>query len=225
MSKVSVIIPAAGSGTRFGADENKILLPLGGRPMFLRTLEAFAARADVVQMLLVVAPGDRAAVAERFGETLDAMSVTVVEGGPTRAHSVKNALAAVTAEADLVAVHDAARPCVSQGRIDAVFARAARTGAAILACPVHGTLKRVADGETIEQTVCRESLWQAHTPQVFEAALLRQAYAQPLENVTDDAMLVERLGRTVSVVPDDPRNLKVTTPADLQLAAAVIDTL
>ena len=223
MAKVSVILPAAGSGTRFGGERNKIFQPIQGRPMFLRTLELFTRREDVVQVQLVVSPADMPEVSERLGGQLRSMGVNLCEGGAQRGDSVRNALARVRDDADLVCVHDAVRPCVSPLWIDAVFAQAHATGAAILAYPIHGTLKKVGD-TTIQQTVSREHLWEAQTPQVFRTALLRRAYEHPTA-ATDDAALVEALGEPVRVVLGDPRNIKVTTPGDLALAEAVIDSI
>jgi 2-C-methyl-D-erythritol 4-phosphate cytidylyltransferase len=153
------------------------------------------------------------------------MGVSITLGGKERFESVRNALAHVKEEADMVCVHDAVRPCVSPLWIDAVFKEAQKTGAAILAYPVHGTLKKVSDAMVIDETVSRSGLWQAQTPQVFRKDVLIKAYQGKIEGVTDDAQLVEAIGHPVSVVMGDPRNIKVTTPADLALAAAVIDTL
>lgn len=225
MAKVSVIVPAAGAGRRFGGKTNKIFERLGGgQPLFIRTLEAFTSRDDVCQTQLVVAPADLDELKRRFGANLGFMGVQVVEGGRTRTESVRRALANVVEQADLVCVHDAVRPCVAQPWIDAVFAEAEKTGAAILACPVHGTLKRVSEGRTIEETIPRADLWEAQTPQVFRKEILQAAYASA-GSATDDAALVEAAGQAVRVVPGDPRNLKITTPADLAFAAAVIKTL
>ncbi|HAU36338.1 MAG TPA: 2-C-methyl-D-erythritol 4-phosphate cytidylyltransferase [Phycisphaerales bacterium] len=225
MAKVSVIVPAAGSGKRFGGKANKIFQRIAGQPVFLRTLEAFTGRDDVVQTLLVVSAADEEEIRTRFGGALGFMGVTVVTGGATRADSVRNALARVSDEAELVAVHDAVRPCVSALWIDAVFAEAGKTGAAILAYPLHGTLKKVSGAGMIDQTLPREGLWEAQTPQVFRRELLVRAYAGPVTDATDDAQLVERLGHPVSVVTGDPRNVKITTPGDLRLAESVLGTL
>ena len=223
MTKVSVIIPAAGAGRRFGTAGNKIHQTLAGEPIFLRTLEVFAGRADVVQILLVVAPEEQASIGREFADRLEKMGVALVAGGNRRSESVRNALAAVCAEAELVCVHDAVRPCVAQAWIEAVFAEAARSGAAILAYPVHGTLKKVTDERTglIDATVTRVHLWQAQTPQVFRRAILQAAYQADLSEATDDAQLVEAAGHPVRVVMGDPRNLKITTPSDLVLAEAI----
>jgi len=224
MAKVSVIVPAAGEGRRFGGAEKKIFRRIKGKAVFIRTLEAFTSRADVCQTQLVVAAADMEELKRSFGGVLGFMGVQLVTGGATRSESVRNALGRVLEEADLVCVHDAVRPCISPLWVDAVFAEAAKTGAAILAYPVHGTLKKVADGGTIEATVPREELWEAQTPQVFARGILREAYAAG-GDATDDATLVEAAGHTVSVVMGDARNVKITTPADLALAEAVIDTL
>ncbi|HUS46616.1 MAG TPA: 2-C-methyl-D-erythritol 4-phosphate cytidylyltransferase [Phycisphaerae bacterium] len=224
-SKVAVIVPAAGAGKRFGGKGSKILQRIGEQPIFIRTLELFTNRDDVCDTQLVVSPRDMDELKQRFGGHLGFMGVRVVEGGPTRAQSVKNALAGVPETAAYVCVHDAVRPCVSHLWVDAVFAEARKTGAAILAIPVHGTLKKVSDARVIEQTVPRGDLWEAQTPQVFRRDLLVKAYEGNLEGATDDAQLVEALGHPVSVVPGDPRNVKITTPRDLRLAAAVIRSL
>ena len=224
MARVSVIIPAAGAGRRFSSKENKIFHRLGNAPIFIRTLEAFTTRSDVCQILLAIAPADVEETRRRFGGNLGFMGVTLVEGGATRTQSVRNALAKVKQEADLVCVHDAVRPCVAQGWIDEVFAKAEKTGAAILAYPVHGTLKTVGPDNVIQTTLPRQELWEAQTPQVFRKDILQAAYATGAE-ATDDAHLVESIGHPVSVVLGDARNIKITTPRDLAVAAAIIATL
>ena len=226
MAKVSVIVPAAGAGTRFGGEGNKIFQRIGGggQPVFIRTLEAFTNRDDVCQTLLVVAEADADELKQRYGANLGFMGVEIVLGGPSRTDSVRNALRQVHASAELVCVHDAVRPCIAQPWIDAVFAEADKTGAAILACPIHGTLKEVSDAGVVDATVGRRGLWEAQTPQVFRRELLERAYASG-DSATDDAALVEAIGHGVAVVPGDPRNVKITTPADLAFAAAVIRTL
>jgi 2-C-methyl-D-erythritol 4-phosphate cytidylyltransferase len=225
MAKVSVIMPAAGAGKRFGDKQNKIFQRIKGQPVFIRTLEAFTTREDVCQTLLVVSSEDMDEMRSRYGGHLGFMGVSLVAGGAIRAESVRNALAKVSDEAELVCVHDAVRPCISPLWIDAVFAEAQRSGAAILAYPIHGTLKKVSSRNLIDETVKRNALWQAQTPQVFRKDILIEAYAGAIEGVTDDSELVEATGKHVTVVLGDPRNIKITTKADLSLAAAVIDTL
>ena len=225
MAKVSVIVPAAGSGDRYGGKGNKIFERVKGQPVFIRSLEAFSSRDDVCQMQLVVSPADMEQMKSQYGGHLGFMGVQLAEGGATRPQSVRNALANVSDEGELVCVHDAVRPCICELWIDRVFAEAAKTGAAILAYPVHGTLKRVSGANVIDETASREDLWEAQTPQVFRKDVLVKAYSGSLDDVTDDAQLVEATGQPVSVVPGDPRNIKITTKADLALAAAVIGTL
>src|SRR5205807_1963532 len=146
-------------------------------------------------------PDDREHFAEKFGGNAALLGVEIVEGGSERYDSVARALERVKPEADFIAVHDAARPCIVDEWIDAVFAAAVKTGAAILAAPVTGTLKRAAGDLTIAETIARENLWEAQTPQVFRKQLLTDAYARRgTEKATDDAQLVERLGHKVTLV-------------------------
>jgi len=225
MAKVAVIVPAAGSGKRYGGRQNKIFERIGGdQPVFLRTLEAFTSRDDVCQTMLVVSEADMPGLKSRFGPNLGFMGVTIVQGGAARSDSVRAALAQLDPAAELVCVHDAVRPCIAQPWIDDVFAEAGKTGAAILAYPVHGTLKKVSAAGVVDETISREDLWEAQTPQVFRTDVLLAAYASP-KPATDDASLVEAVGHPVSVVMGDPRNIKITTKADLDFAAAVIKTL
>ncbi|MDP6636081.1 MAG: 2-C-methyl-D-erythritol 4-phosphate cytidylyltransferase [Phycisphaerae bacterium] len=221
MPNVSVILPAAGSGKRFGADANKIFQPLAGRAIFLRSMDLFAGRDDVCQILLVASAGDIAELSERFGAELADLGAELVEGGAQRSDSVRNALARLDDAAELVCVHDAVRPCVLPGQVDAVFAAAAETGAAILASPLHGTIKKVGESGKILQTVDRQGLWEAQTPQVFDKVLLIEAYSLGGQ-ATDDAETVQRTGREVTVVQSDSNNIKITTQADLAFAEAVI---
>jgi 2-C-methyl-D-erythritol 4-phosphate cytidylyltransferase len=221
MANVSVILPAAGSGKRFGADSNKIFQPLDGREIFLRTIDVFAARDDVCQILLIVSGDDIAELSARFGDELVTLGAELVAGGAQRSDSVRNALARLDDAAELVCVHDAVRPCVSSERIDAVFASAAHTGAAILASPLHGTIKKVTPSGEIITTIDREGLWEAQTPQVFAKDILIEAYALG-GLATDDAEMVQRTGVRVAVVQSSPNNIKITTHADLAFAEAVI---
>lgn len=225
MAKVAVIVVAAGKGSRFGGSEKKILAKIDGRPMFLRSVEYFINRDDVIQTLLVIAPEDQEEIKQKFGANLGFMGVQSVVGGATRTDSVASALGSVRADAELVAVHDAARPCVSAAMIDAVFDEAAKTGAAILAAPLRGTIKRASDAGFVDATVPREGLWEAQTPQVFKRHVIIDAYgrrAQVEEPVTDDAQLVEAAGHPVAIVESDFSNLKITTRGDITLAAAII---
>jgi 2-C-methyl-D-erythritol 4-phosphate cytidylyltransferase len=155
---VSVILCAAGASARFGGDKKKPFVELGGRAAFLRSIEAFASRDDVKQVLLCIAPDDDELVRLKWGPTMGFYGVKIVHGGKERFETVANALAKVNPDADLIAVHDSVRCCVTEEWITQVFQKAAETGAAILACPVNGTLKRVQNA-LIQQTVDRTNLW------------------------------------------------------------------
>ncbi|MBX7167393.1 MAG: 2-C-methyl-D-erythritol 4-phosphate cytidylyltransferase [Pirellulales bacterium] len=227
MPKFAVILPAAGRSSRF-RDQNykKPFAPLANRPVWMYSAERFLNRDDVKQVSLVIAPEDREYVESKFAANLAILGIQLIEGGQERADSVERALARVPAECDYVCVHDAARPCVADVWIDAVFAEAVRTGAAILAVPVSGTLKRVSSQHVIEQTVSREGLWEAQTPQVFRRDLLLAAYSQRQgQNMTDDAQVMEHAGHAVSIVPGSPVNLKITTQEDLRLAEQALKAL
>lgn len=223
--KVSVIIPAAGASRRFGGKGKKVFEQLNGRPILIRSIELFVNRDDVCQVQLVVAEEDLETIETRYGGSIGFMGVKLTVGGQERTDSVRSALANVSDEADYVCVHDAVRPCVSPLWIDAVFAAAEKVGSAILAYPVHGTLKTVDEHDRITKTVDRQALWEAQTPQVFRKDALVRAYEAAGAPATDDAALVEALGEPVVVVRSDPRNIKITTRSDLALAAAVVDSL
>jgi 2-C-methyl-D-erythritol 4-phosphate cytidylyltransferase len=227
MSTFAVILPAAGQSRRFHDKAyKKPFAPLGGRAVWLHSAERFMNRADVNQVIVCVAADDRDFFNLKFGANIAILGVQVVEGGAHRTDSVQRALERVKNEIDFVAVHDAARPCIVDPWIDAVFAAAVRDGAAILAAPVQATLKRADEKKRITATVDRESLWEAQTPQVFRRELILEAYTKRgRDPVTDDAQLVERLGRPVTIVPCSPLNIKITTRDDLKLAEQVLKVL
>ena len=225
MAKVAAIVVAAGKGERFGGAEKKTFAKIAGRPMFLRSLEHFINREDVCQTILVIAPEDEEHLKEKFGANLGFMGVQLVVGGAQRSESVANGVAAVREDAELVAIHDAARPCVTEEMIDKVFAEAAKTGAAILAAPLRGTIKRASDAGVIDETISRQGLWEAQTPQVFKRDVILAACEKRAEigdEPTDDAQLVEAIGHPVSIVAADFTNLKITSKSDTTLASAII---
>ncbi|MFM9059746.1 MAG: 2-C-methyl-D-erythritol 4-phosphate cytidylyltransferase [Planctomycetaceae bacterium] len=227
MPTFGVILAAAGQSSRFkDANYKKPFAPLAGRPVWLHSAEKFIDRPDVKQVVVVVAPEDRAAFVEKFGANLAFMGITLAEGGAHRADSVRRGLETLDASIDMVAVHDAARPCLAQAWIDRVFEAGARTGAAILATPVTATLKRVGPGDVITGTVDRTGLWEAQTPQVFARDLLAKAFATAAAGQpTDEAQAVEALGHAVTVVPGSPINLKITCREDLKLAEHALKAL
>ncbi len=222
----AVILPAAGQSRRFrDAHYKKPFVSLDNRAVWLHSAERFVNRDDVRQTLVVIAPEDREEFQARFAANTAILGIDVVEGGQSRSESVAHALARVRSEIDFVAVHDAARPCLADEWIDKIFAAAEKSGAAMLAIPVRGTLKRVRDGMIVE-TVDRRDLWEAQTPQVFRRQLLIDAYARRdgLE-ATDDAQLVEQLGHAVTIIEGSPINLKITTQEDLRLAQQALKAL
>ncbi len=227
MAKFAVILPAAGRSSRFrDSSYKKPFAPLANKAIWLHSAERFLGRNDVVQTILVIAPQDRADFNFKFAANIAFMEIEVIDGGAERADSVEAALALVKPQADFVCVHDAARPCLTDVWIDEVFAAAEKTGAAIFAIPVHGTLKRVGGDHKIEETVSRKNLWEAQTPQVFRRELLLEAYAKRGGfQATDEAQLVERIGQPVTVVPGSPMNIKITTKEDQRLAEHLLKAL
>jgi 2-C-methyl-D-erythritol 4-phosphate cytidylyltransferase len=220
VSKFAVILPAAGRSSRF-KDKNykKPFVPMANKAVWLHSAERFLGRDDVVQTIIIISPEDRENFTSKFGANIAILGIEVVDGGAQRADSVQAALARVKPQADFVCIHDAARPCICDQWIDQIFSAAQQTGAAIFAIPVAGTLKRVDANHEIEETVARQNLWEAQTPQVFRRELILEAYAKRGGlNATDDAQLVERIGHKVTVVPGSPVNLKITTREDLRLA-------
>jgi len=221
--RASAIVVAAGSGKRLGSDFAKAFVPLAGHPMLYYALRTIASVDSIVEAVIAVPAGMEAqarAIADSAGLLIP---IKLTPGGSQRQHSVRLALQLISAESDLVIVHDAARPFATRGIFEACLEAASRAGGAIAAVPVADTLKR-ADGKTISATVARDGLWQAQTPQAFQRELLVRAHRQAEAEqtvATDDADLVERLGAKVEIVDGAALNFKITTPADLQLAAAL----
>jgi 2-C-methyl-D-erythritol 4-phosphate cytidylyltransferase len=229
MGDFAVILPAAGQSSRFGdKKEKKIYAELLGRAVWLRAIEPFINREDVSQMILVIAPEDRELFERRYRANVAFMNIKVIEGGKERSDTIARALEFVDPQCEYVAIHDAARPCLSTELIDAVFAAGRKHGAALLAVPVADTVKRVDTDQLTTETISREGLYLAQTPQVFLRTLLFKAYAQRsrfTQKVTDDCQLVEAMGHRCAVVEGSPLNIKITKPMDLKLAAAILPLL
>lgn len=230
MARFSVILPAAGSSSRFAGratetHRKKPFVNLSNQAVWLYSARKFLERDDVGQLIVVISPDDEEFFRMKFKANMAVMGFSLVIGGGERVDSVRNALQSVSGDCDFVAIHDAARPCLRDPWIDEVFSQAKNSGAAILASPVTGTLKRVAaDSQTIEETVSRTGLWQAHTPQVFAKQLLLDAYTRYRGHATDDAQVVEAAGHPVTIVPCPATNLKITTQDDLKLAESILRT-
>ena len=219
-ARVAVVIPAGGVGARFGARIPKQFVTIQRVPILTMTVSHFA-RHPAVAAIVVAAPESH------VGRTRRALSVmarrsplSVVPGGRTRQDSVWLAMQGVPDGAEIIVVHDAVRPLITRRLIDAVVQAAAESGAAICALPIAETVKRVRD-DVVQETLDRSELWAVQTPQAFRAALLREAHEKARRDGvvgTDDAMLVERLGHPVRVVPGLAENVKITTPDDLRRA-------
>jgi 2-C-methyl-D-erythritol 4-phosphate cytidylyltransferase len=231
--KVIVIIPAAGLGTRMaGAAKDsakpalsKQFTELGGVPIIVHTLRKFAAMPEVDDIYIALRPTEQDTFRPRLQQERLGKPVHMVEGGEHRQESVANAIAAVNAaDDDVILVHDAVRPFVTEEIIRQVIEQAKKTGAAIAGVPAVDTIKQVertADGAVITTTVPRERAVLAQTPQGFRFSILKKAFDEATNDGfsgTDEASLVERMGGDVAVVMGSPRNIKITTPADLELA-------
>ena len=218
---VTAIIAAAGAGRRLGAAKPKQLLDIGGGSMLQHSVRAFLGHPRVADVVVVVSP-DLTTLALAGIEPSRAAALRVVKGGERRQDSVANGFAAVAPESDVVLIHDAARPFVSADLIDRTIDAAAAHGAAIAALQSRDTVKRVAGDGRITETIPRETIYLAQTPQGFRRDVLAAAIELGRSGVeaTDEAMLAERAGYHVHVVDGDPGNVKVTTSADLDAARA-----
>jgi 2-C-methyl-D-erythritol 4-phosphate cytidylyltransferase len=218
MDSLALILPAAGKSTRFGGPRNKILELLGEKCVVSHAMAPFLARADVSN--IIIACGDPADLASLLPPE---PRLEFCLGGPTRAHSVLEALRRVPQQVQWVAVHDAARPLVSAGLIEQTFTAARQYGAAVPALAVALTIKQ-AQGPLpakVEKTIPRHALWAMQTPQIMRRTDLLEAFEKcpiPLDQVTDDVQLLELIGKPVWLVPGEEKNLKVTTAIDMILA-------
>jgi len=230
MSRVTAILPAAGLGTRMGAETPKQFLELDGAPVLLFTLRRLAASPAINDFVISTRAEEIDSVTVGVASLDLGRRVRVVRGGDTRQDSVANALTEVPGESDLILVHDAVRPLVTRMQIERVIAEADACDAAILGVPAMDTVKEVkrttpqggsSDVALITATIPRERVVLAQTPQVFRTTVLLEAFARARRDgvtASDEAGLVERLGHDVHVVPGSERNLKITRPGDIELA-------
>ena len=223
----SVIVPAAGNASRMEGTD-KILASLGDRPVLMHTLCALQ-RCPYVDEIVVVTREDLMAPIGREVRAWNCTKVSrIVRGGGSRTESVWLGLGRVNAHAQLIGIHDGARPLVSQAVLEEVFRTAAETGAAAPAVPVKDTIKQVDGQECVERTVDRSTLRAVQTPQVFESGLIRAALQQARERrleLTDDCSAVEALGMKVTLTHGSYENIKITTPIDLVLGEAILQCL
>jgi 2-C-methyl-D-erythritol 4-phosphate cytidylyltransferase len=222
--KVAAIIPAAGQGVRMGSHK-KQFLKLDGIPVLVHTLRKFAACPEIAQIYLAAPQEDVAETQSTIAQEHFGKPVTVVTGGNRRQDSVENCFRVVSPDTELIAVHDAVRPFVSPALISAVIEEAARSGASILGILTVDTVKQV-DRNRILSTIPRERIILAQTPQVFRYDVLKRAFDKAREDDfqgTDEASLVEHLGAEITVVKGSDRNIKITTPADMDLAHFILE--
>jgi 2-C-methyl-D-erythritol 4-phosphate cytidylyltransferase len=222
---VGVVVVAAGRSTRVGGELPKQYVPIQGVPVLLRAVRPFTSHPDVAHVVVVLAPADADSPPD-FLVGLVGDALEVVAGGRERADSVASGLQALGPQCEIVLVHDGARPFVERSVIDAVIGHARDGHGAVAAVPVSDTLKEAIgpDPTLVGRTVPREGLWRAQTPQGFPRRMLEEAYATAgaeASGATDDASLVEASGGVVRLVPDTPRNIKITTRDDLALAEAL----
>jgi 2-C-methyl-D-erythritol 4-phosphate cytidylyltransferase len=227
MSRIAAIVPAAGLGTRMGAETPKQFLELDGMPLILFTLRRLAASAAITEFFISTRAEDIVSLQDTVAKAGLGRPARVVHGGDTRQQSVANALAQVDPTTEIVLVHDAVRPFVTLEQIERVIVEARTRGAAILGIPAIDTVKEVKraslpqDVALITSTIPRERIVLAQTPQAFQYALIRDAFRSGQKDgvtASDEAGLVERLGHDVFVVQGSDRNLKITRPADMELA-------
>lgn len=213
-----VVIVAAGSGKRMGAERNKLWLPLGGEPIWVHTVRLFAGHPEIGEVVLVVNSRDRQEIQDWLDQNQEKQKMTVVLGGAERQDSVRNGLAALSPQCAYVLVHDAARPFVTGEQISELIRQVRTDGTSIMAVPVKDTIKVVGADGIVQSTPARESLWAVQTPQAFLVSLLKEAHEAAVQAGyagTDDAMLVEWLGHPVRVMRGSYENIKITTPDDL----------
>ena len=232
MSRIAAVVPAAGLGTRMGADVPKQFHELDGMPLIIFTLRRLAACAAITEFLIATRVDDVVSLEDRVARAALGKPARVVHGGDTRHQSVANALAQVDPATEIVVVHDAVRPLVTREQLDRVIREARARGAVILGIPAIDTVKEVkraslpADVALISATIPRERIVLAQTPQAFSYALLRDAFRKAEQDgvtASDEAAIVERFGHDVFVVLGSERNLKITRPADMDLARFYLD--
>jgi 2-C-methyl-D-erythritol 4-phosphate cytidylyltransferase len=232
MGRIAAIVPAAGLGTRMGADQPKQFLELDGMPLIIFTLRRLAASPAITDFFISTRAEDVMSVEDKVAKAALGRPARVVHGGDTRQQSVANALAQLDPSTEIVLVHDAVRPFVTREQIERVIAEARARGAAILGIPAVDSVKEVkraslpADVALISATVPRERIVLAQTPQAFQYPLLRDAFRKAQQDgvtASDESALVERFGHDVYVVQGSERNLKITRASDMDLARFYLD--
>lgn len=220
-----LLIPAAGMGARLGSKCPKALVEVAGKPMLARVLERFQPLGLTANAVIVITPGHRNDFERALGHEIAGSNLTLVDGGSERQESVQRGLACLAPTTDIVVIHDAARPFVSQESVYASITAATQCGAATVAMPCIDTILEADANRNLMATPDRRALWACQTPQTFQVRVIREAHAAAQRDgvvLTDDASLVRRVGATVRLVPGAPLNFKITTSTDLALADCVV---
>jgi 2-C-methyl-D-erythritol 4-phosphate cytidylyltransferase len=223
--KITAIIAAAGLGERFG--EKKQLKLLNGRPLLFHTIQPFIKSELISEILVVVPKEDVIQVSREFKSTLTSKKIEVISGGKTRQESVNNGLKISDKESELICVHDGVRPFVTLSLIEKVIKTSMEHDGAILAAPSSDTIKRIM-GDQILETLPRETIWRAQTPQVFSKAALEEAIQIAIdENLegTDESSILEKIGYQIGFIEGSPLNIKITTKEDWIFAKAIYKEL
>jgi 2-C-methyl-D-erythritol 4-phosphate cytidylyltransferase len=222
MKRVTAIVLAAGKGLRFKSKIPKPLAQVNAKPLVIYALEVLGNHPDIAEIILVANQDNLKVIENKIRQHRIRKIDKIVLGGKRRQDSVRNALGFINPDRELVLIHDAVRPLINRQIVSRVIKEARKSKAAIVGVPVKATIKSVGRGLTVDKTLNRESLWEIQTPQVFSRELILEAYKK-FGNmaVTDDASLVERLGRKVKMVMGSYANIKITTPEDLAIAQTI----
>lgn len=224
--KVAAVIAAAGAGLRMEAAMRKQYFTLGGIPVLARSLKLFTGHRAVTEVIAVIPPGEAEAVRVLLQPHLPSEQIKLVEGGATRQTSVARGLALIAEDAELVCIHDAARPLASSDLLDRLIAAAARWGAAIPVLQPSDTIKEVDREDFVVKTLQRDKLRLVQTPQVFRLDLILEAYREAEKaglTATDDASLIEMIEKPVKTLPGEAGNIKITKPDDFLVAALLLE--
>ncbi|MBU1125776.1 MAG: 2-C-methyl-D-erythritol 4-phosphate cytidylyltransferase [Candidatus Omnitrophica bacterium] len=223
--RVTAIVLAAGKGERFKSRIPKPLVKIDSQPLIIKSLNLLSQCPFLHELIIVVNAQNQAEIASVIRRFSIPRVRSLVRGGKRRQDSVRNALRMVSHHSDVVLIHDAARPFIDRKILERVLRQVKKSNAAIAGVPVKATVKRVSADGVVRETLPREQLWEIQTPQAFKKDLLLRAYrAHGNDEVTDDAMLVEKLGVKVSVVMGAYKNIKITTPEDLIIAQSIAES-
>lgn len=228
----AAIITAGGTGQRFGTEGAdklpKQFIPLSGKPIIVHSIMSFESSALISEVIVVVPDRWVEYTQQEVVEKFNLSKVSkVISGGEERQKSVEKGFCSISSKPDIVVVHDGVRPFVSVALIEEVVTEAKKSGAAIAACPSTDTIKKSTPEQSIENTLPRQDIWFAQTPQAFKYEILKNAFEKASEDGylgTDESLLVERLGKEVRLVKSSKHNIKITTPEDIELGELILES-